>query len=145
MNRSRSASTRGFMVAWANFTIRAVGRFYYADQSWCSATMPRLTRAKRRPKPMKNVHQWLDDYQDSHLNPANKLIHWICVPVIAFTVLGFLRAVPGGNDAVNLATLGGLAAFAYYSLLSWRLALGMIPAFAAMYAATQWSYHALGT
>jgi len=94
---------------------------------------------------MKTIHQWLAEYQDSHLNPVNKLIHWVCVPVIAFTVCGFLRAIPGGSDTVNLATIGGLAAFAYYAFLSWRLALGMVPALAAMYAATLWSYHGLGT
>jgi uncharacterized membrane protein YGL010W len=93
---------------------------------------------------MKTIHEWLDEYQDSHLNPANKLIHWICVPVIAFTVCGFLRALPGGNDVVNAATIMGALAFTYYAALSWRLALGMAPAFAAMYAAAQWSYHGLG-
>ena len=40
------------------------------------------------------LHAWLDEYSTSHQNPANILIHKICVPTIAFTVLGFLWSVP---------------------------------------------------
>ena len=94
---------------------------------------------------MKTIHQWLDEYQESHLNPVNKALHWICIPWIVFTVWGFLRAIPAGNDLVNASTLTAVAAFAYYAVLSWRLALGMVPVFAAMYAGTLWSYHGLGT
>jgi len=36
---------------------------------------------------MKTVRDWLNDYSVSHQNPVNKTIHWICVPVITFTVL----------------------------------------------------------
>ncbi|MGB5587430.1 MAG: Mpo1-like protein, partial [Gammaproteobacteria bacterium] len=34
---------------------------------------------------MKPVQQWLDEYGESHQNPTNKIIHWICVPVIALS------------------------------------------------------------
>ena len=93
---------------------------------------------------MKTVRDWLNDYSVSHQNPVNKTIHWICVPVITFTVLGLLRAIPFGNDTVNLCTLGGLLALAYYAALSWRLTLGMVGAFAALYWLVQASYYGLG-
>jgi uncharacterized membrane protein YGL010W len=93
---------------------------------------------------MKTVRDWLNEYSVSHRNPTNKIIHWICVPVITFTVFGFLRALPFGNDMVNAATLGGLAAMGYYAALSWRLTLGMVGVFIALYALVQASYHGLG-
>lgn len=33
-------------------------------------------------------------YSQSHQNPTNKLIHWICVPLIVFSILGLLWAIP---------------------------------------------------
>src|SRR5690349_11336451 len=63
---------------------------------------------------MKTVRDWLNEYAVSHQNPVNKTVHWICVPVITFTVLGLLRAIPGGNDLINACTIGGALALAYY-------------------------------
>lgn len=31
---------------------------------------------------MKTLNAWLDEYGESHRNPLNKTIHWICVPLI---------------------------------------------------------------
>ncbi len=33
-------------------------------------------------------------YTESHQNPTNKLIHWICVPLIVFSLFGLLWAIP---------------------------------------------------
>jgi uncharacterized membrane protein YGL010W len=37
---------------------------------------------------------YFDRYAESHLNPTNKLIHWICVPLIVFSILGLVWAIP---------------------------------------------------
>lgn len=94
---------------------------------------------------MKTVRNWLNEYSVSHQNPTNKLIHWICVPVIVFTVYGLLRAIPVGNGSLNAATIGGLLALAYYALLSWRLALGIGLIFMPLYYVVDLSYSALGS
>jgi len=93
---------------------------------------------------MKNIRQWLNEYQESHLNPTNKLIHWICIPPIVLAVWGFLRAIPVGTDAVNAATVTGAAALVYYAVLSWRLAIGVAVVFVMLYSVVQWSYDTLG-
>jgi len=31
---------------------------------------------------MRSIHDWLNEYGESHQNPINKMIHWICVPLI---------------------------------------------------------------
>ena len=38
----------------------------------------------------RDIHQWISSYGESHQNSTNKKIHWICVPLIMFTILGFL-------------------------------------------------------
>jgi len=50
---------------------------------------------------MKKAQQWFDEYGVSHQNPTNKLIHWVCVPAIFFSVVGMLSAIP-------VSTLSGL-------------------------------------
>lgn len=93
---------------------------------------------------MKTVHQWLAEYSISHRHPANKTLHWICVPWIVFSIFGLLRLVPVGNEFVNIATLGAVGMLLYYAMLSWRLTLGMVPAFLLMAAMVEWSFHSFG-
>lgn len=43
---------------------------------------------------MKRINEWLVAYGESHKNPLNKKIHWICVPSIMFSVVGLLFSIP---------------------------------------------------
>jgi uncharacterized membrane protein YGL010W len=87
---------------------------------------------------MRTVDDWLSAYGESHRHATNKLLHWICVPVIVLCVLGFLWALPvpdafaGVSPWLNWATLVIAAGLAYYAVLSLPLALGMLPVMAAM-------------
>jgi uncharacterized membrane protein YGL010W len=87
---------------------------------------------------MRTAAQWLDDYGDSHRNRTNKALHWICVPVIVWCVIGLLWALPfpgGARATFAAANWGGvtvLVTLLYYSLLSVRLALGALPLLLAM-------------
>jgi uncharacterized membrane protein YGL010W len=82
---------------------------------------------------MRTAAQWLDDYGDSHRNGTNKALHWICVPVIAWCVVGFLWSLPFPNGMraahpmVNWGSIAVLIALLYYAALSARLALGALP------------------
>ena len=42
---------------------------------------------------MKSIEQWFTEYGESHRNATNKAIHWICVPLITYTLLGLLWAL----------------------------------------------------
>jgi len=81
---------------------------------------------------MRTLQSWLDDYGVSHRNPVNKRIHWICVPLIMLSALGMLWSVPrpgffaGLSPYLNWATLLILASLIYYTMLSVRLAAGML-------------------
>jgi uncharacterized membrane protein YGL010W len=93
---------------------------------------------------MRSAAQWLDDYGDSHRNHANKVLHWICVPVIAWCVLGLLWSLPFPSGirtlhpAANWGSFAVLAALTYYALLSIPLALGAIPLLIAFLCSTDW-------
>src|SRR5271170_1407238 len=82
---------------------------------------------------MRTANQWLSEYGDSHRNPVNKALHWVCVPVILWCVLGLLWITPfpggahTGFPALNWAGIVVLAAVLYYALLSVPLALGVLP------------------
>ncbi len=46
---------------------------------------------------MRSLDSWFDEYAQSHQNPVNKLIHWICVPSIFFSILALLSAIPSNS------------------------------------------------
>ncbi|TXH55657.1 MAG: DUF962 domain-containing protein, partial [Bacteroidia bacterium] len=78
---------------------------------------------------MRTINEWLDEYAISHQNPTNKLIHWICVPTIFFTVVGLLYSIPLGTD--NTLSEGIVAkvimvlVLGYYFRLSKSISVGM--------------------
>ena len=43
---------------------------------------------------MRKIDSLLNEYGDSHRNRLNKLIHWICVPPIVWTVVALLWSIP---------------------------------------------------
>lgn len=85
---------------------------------------------------MKSAQQWFEEYGVSHQNPTNKLIHWICVPAIFFSIVGLLTSIPSSTISswlpgnlqpyFNFATIAMLLALIFYLLMSWRIFLGMI-------------------
>lgn len=92
---------------------------------------------------MKTMQQWLDEYGESHRNPVNKAIHWVCVPLILFSILGLLWGVPVPQPVaaaawVNWATLLAAAALVYYAVLSGSIAAGMLVVVLIMFGLIAW-------
>ncbi len=81
---------------------------------------------------MSQLNALLDEYGESHQDPTNKAVHWVCVPVIVWTVVALLWSIPFpgalrvGPVPVNWATLVLLLAQVYYFRLSFRLGLGLL-------------------
>ena len=44
--------------------------------------------------PKSEIDILFDKYAESHQDPTNKLIHWICVPLIVFSILGLVWTIP---------------------------------------------------
>jgi len=79
---------------------------------------------------MKSIQQWLAEYGESHQNETNKTIHWICVPSIFLSIVGFLYAVKlpwaVAGVQVNVAIIVMLLSVLYYFSLSRTLWIGML-------------------
>ena len=68
----------------------------------------------------RDIDVLLARYAESHRNPVNELIHFVCIPAIVFSLLGIVWAI---HPLVALAVVG--AALVYYTRLSRPFALGM--------------------
>ena len=75
----------------------------------------------------RSVDRLFDRYSESHRNPANKAIHWICVPLITWSVLAALWAW-----SPVAAYIGIALALTFYAWLSPSLAVGMLAVLAVM-------------
>lgn len=84
---------------------------------------------------MKTLQEWYDDYAVSHQNKTNQQIHYLCVPVIFFSIVGLLMSIPNGflyrlglhNPMVgNWATLLLIPVLIFYLRLSFPLFLRML-------------------
>ena len=81
---------------------------------------------------MRSIQSLLDEYGESHQNPVNKLIHWIAVPAIVWTIVALLWSIPFPFTVklpgipVNWATIMLLLAQIYWFRLSFTLGLGLL-------------------
>jgi len=78
---------------------------------------------------VRKIDALLAEYGESHQNPTNKKVHWICVPVIVWTVTALLWSVPVPDffetlPFLNWLTLTLLFSILYYIVLSPALAVG---------------------
>ena len=79
--------------------------------------------------PSRRVDALFERYGESHRHPTNKAIHWICVPLIAWSLLALLWAA---SPAAAYALIG--LSFVFYLTLSFALAMGMLAVAALMVA-----------
>ena len=81
---------------------------------------------------MQDLQQLLAEYGSSHEHPVNKLIHWLCVPPILWSVIALLWWLPFPAALqtevipVNWATIAVVLAQVYYYRLSVRLGTGIL-------------------
>jgi uncharacterized membrane protein YGL010W len=84
---------------------------------------------------MKSAEAWLEAYGESHQNPVNKALHWVCIPVIMVSLLALLSLLRTPVPGVHGGTLLVVGATVFYAALSIPLAVGMALIGAAMLAA----------
>lgn len=82
--------------------------------------------------PRKSADQWFAEYGESHQDGTNEIIHWICVPIIFFSVLGLLWSIPvpaaiaGPLPWFRWVHLPMIGAMLFYFRLSVPLAFGLL-------------------
>lgn len=79
---------------------------------------------------MRKIQDWLQEYGESHQNKTNKTIHWICVPIIFFTIVGLLYSIKlpfyVSSIHLNVAMIVLVFVVLYYARLSPSLSVGML-------------------
>lgn len=85
---------------------------------------------------MKDIEFWLSEYSKSHQNKINKIIHWICVPLIFWSIVLILSLIPASflkvfnnyllNEISNWGTIAIIMGLFFYLRLSFNLFLGML-------------------
>ncbi len=78
---------------------------------------------------MRTIDQWLDEYGESHKNATNKLLHWIFIPLIVFSLIGILWIIPVPWDRaalpfINWGSIFMVGALVWYLRLSIPLFVG---------------------
>ena len=92
---------------------------------------------------MKTIDQWLDEYNESHQNRVNKILHWICVPLIMLSLLELLWSIsiPLGIHSLTISLNWAIAlvifSLIFYFLISPPLTFGMLMVSIAMLWALQ--------
>jgi uncharacterized membrane protein YGL010W len=80
---------------------------------------------------MKKIELLLTEYGESHQNKTNKLVHWICVPLIYFSLTGLLYSIKLPfyilpDIQANIAHIIMLGSLIYYLKLSNSLFWGLL-------------------
>ena len=78
---------------------------------------------------MKSIHQWFDEYGESHQNKTNKIIHWICIPLIFWSIIALLSLIPMDflikSNFIHWGTVVVIIGLIFYLRLSFKIFLGM--------------------
>lgn len=69
---------------------------------------------------MKSITEWFAEYSESHQNPTNKQIHWLCVPAILFSLIGIIA-----HFSTLLTALLLVLTLVFYARLDLVLAVAM--------------------
>ena len=86
-------------------------------------------RVPRGPARIRRVDALFERYGESHRHPTNRAIHWVCVPLITWSLLALLWVA---SPTAAYALIG--LSFLYYVSLSFTLAMGTLAVAALMVA-----------
>lgn len=82
---------------------------------------------------MRKIDALFAEYAESHQNSTNKFIHWICVPLIFWCIMGFISIIPSPHYCINFYGCISIVSIIcivlvsiFYFPLSWKIALIMI-------------------
>lgn len=93
---------------------------------------------------MRSADQWFNVYTATHEHPVNRLIHRVCAPLAAISIIGLLWSLPVPeaftriSPALNWGSAFVMAAIVYYFIISITLGLGMIPVMLGLMTGIHW-------
>ncbi|WP_230474739.1 DUF962 domain-containing protein [Dyella monticola] len=83
----------------------------------------------------RSMRDWLDSYSHDHQHPINRLLHWLCVPLIVWSVLALLWTIPVPESLLRpgaCAVFAIVLAFTWYWKHSHRLGAALLIALAVL-------------
>ena len=54
----------------------------------------KMNKIKMKKAEKREIDVLFAKYSENHQNPINKLIHWVCVPLIVFSIIGLVSSIP---------------------------------------------------
>ena len=85
---------------------------------------------------MSTIQHLFDEYSESHQNKTNKIIHWICIPLIFWSIISLLSLIPHDfmdvfkndflNDIMSWSIIVIFLGLIFYIRLSFNIFLGML-------------------
>lgn len=64
---------------------------------------------------MRKIDLLFAEYAESHRNSTNKLIHWICVPLIFWSILGFISLIP--SKSIGFIYIGEISYVSFAAIV----------------------------
>jgi uncharacterized membrane protein YGL010W len=95
----------------------------------------------------RSMRDWLNSYSQDHQHPINRLLHWICVPLIVWSALALLWTAPVPASLLRsgaYAVFAIVLAFAWYWKRSHRLGAALLIALAILALLCAWVSDSLG-
>jgi len=95
----------------------------------------------------RSMRDWLDSYSQDHQHPINRLLHWICVPLIVWSAIALMWTAPVPPSLLKRgawAVFAIVLAFAWYWKRSHRLGAALLIALALFAAVCAWTFEQLG-
>ena len=96
----------------------------------------------------REVDRWLGNYSEDHRHPSNVAMHHVCVPLIVWSLVAALWAIPVppsiGRPGL-WAALALVGAFGFYLRLSRPLAYATLAGFVVLFAITELLHRLLGS
>lgn len=96
----------------------------------------------------RSIDRYFANYGADHRNPTNQAIHWICVPLILWSVIALLWTIPVPASIGRPGLWAAVAmflAFVWYYRQSRRLGLAMALAFVVLALVTEVLFRYFGT
>jgi uncharacterized membrane protein YGL010W len=64
----------------------------------------------------RSMRDWLDSYSRDHQHPTNQVLHWICVPLIAWSAIAMMWTIPVPESLLHP---GAWSVFAIVLAFTW--------------------------
>ncbi|RUL74578.1 DUF962 domain-containing protein [Dyella choica] len=93
------------------------------------------------------MSEWLASYSQDHQHPVNRVLHWICVPLIVWSALALLWTAPVPESLLRpgaWAVFTIVLAFAWYWKRSHRLGAALLVALSILALICAWLFAPLG-